>query len=346
MTETLSPILQPAVATAPTGYLPIEEHGVIGDLRTVALVGTEGTIDWYCPGRFDAPSVFGAILDKERGGYYRLAPAHDNWKSRQLYFPDTNVLITRFISEDGVAEVLDFMPLPKPGDGSAGRLIRTVLAIRGELPFRLELDPRFDYGRQGHEAHATEHGALMRSNGSALALSSRIPVEVQDGRITAEFTVKADERVSFVLETQADGTPPCPYAEDETRRLFTETVEYWRRWLRQCRYTGRWRETINRSALTLKLLTYEPTGAIVAAPTTSLPEQLGGPRNWDYRFTWIRDASFSLYALLRLGFTSEAEAFMGWLTDRVRDSTGRAAGPLQIMYGIDGRAELEELELD
>src|SRR5205823_401894 len=142
-----------------------------------------------------------------------------------------------------------------------------------------------------------------------------------------------------------NGETRSGYDEDQLRQLFVDTVSYWLAWLKRSRYSGRWREAVNRSALTLKLLTYEPTGAIVAAPTTSLPEQLGGPRNWDYRFTWIRDASFSLYALLRLGFTSEAESFMGWLTDRVQESKGRAAGPLQIMYGIDGRADLEEIEL-
>src|SRR5687768_12731245 len=151
MTETLSPITQPLVTSAPAGYLPIEDHGIIGDLRTVALVGVDGTIDWYCPVRFDAPSVFGAILDSERGGYFRIAPAGDGWKSRQLYFPDTNILITRFLSEEGVAEVIDFMPVMPPGDGGGNRIVRTVLGIRGELTLRVEVDPRFDYGRRPHE---------------------------------------------------------------------------------------------------------------------------------------------------------------------------------------------------
>jgi GH15 family glucan-1,4-alpha-glucosidase len=337
MTETLL-LPSPAPATTSTGgYLPIAEHGVIGDLRTVALVGTEGTIDWYCPGRFDAPSVFGSILDAANGGYYRIAPAGTGWTSKQLYFPDTNVLITRFLAPEGVTEVIDFMPVSQPG-----RLVRRVLGIRGELPMRIEVEPRFDYARASHTTTVDDRDAIFGTSGQQLALASRIPLARTEHGVSAGFSVPADESVTFVLD---DGETRCGSSEAELRQLFVDTVSYWLDWLKQSRYTGRWREAVNRSALTLKLLTYEPTGAIVAAPTTSLPEQLGGPRNWDYRFTWIRDASFSLYALLRLGFTSEAEAFMGWLTDRVRDSRGRKGGPLQIMYGIDGRADLEEFEL-
>ncbi|HEX2045411.1 MAG TPA: glycoside hydrolase family 15 protein, partial [Gaiellaceae bacterium] len=333
MTTSLSIADSLAAPTRPD-YLPIAEHGVIGDLRTVALVGTEGTIDWYCPGRFDAPSVFGAILDKERGGRYTIAPAHDGWTSRQLYFPDTNVLITRFLTEDGVAEILDFMPIAGSGSGGDGRLIRTVLSIRGEMPFRIAVEPAFDYGRAAHETHVTEHGALFRSNGRSLALSSPVPLAAAAGGAYAEFVLAPDERMSFVLEPAGD-RGPRPYSEEETRALFTETVDYWRRWISRSRYRGRWREMVDRSALTLKLLTYQPSGAIVAAPTTSLPEQLGGERNWDYRFTWIRDASFSLYALLRLGFSDEAAAFGSWLADRFRDRMHGESGPLQIMYGVD-----------
>ena len=346
MTEILSPLTQPAAMSTSTGYLPIEEHGVIGDLRTVALVGTDGTIDWYCPSRFDAPSVFAALLDKERGGSFRIAPAHAGWKSRQLYFPDTNILITRFLSEEGVAEVIDFMPVMRPGDGGRDRVVRTVLGIRGELTLRVEVDPRFDYGRVEHEAQLAEHGAVFRSSAGSLALSTRAPLEIRDGRAFAEVKVRPDDRLTFVLENGDGELRPRPYGEDEARGLFVDAVDFWRGWLRQCRYTGRWRETVYRSALTLKLLTYQPTGAIVAAATTSLPEQLGGERNWDYRYTWIRDASFSLYALLRLGFTEEAAAFGGWLGDRFRAPMKGESGPLQIMYAIDGRPDLEEITLD
>jgi GH15 family glucan-1,4-alpha-glucosidase len=344
MTETLS-ITEPAAAGARSGYLPIADHGVIGDLRTVALVGSEGTIDWYCPGRFDGPSVFGALLDKEKGGRYAIAPARQGWTSQQFYFPETNVLITRFLTSDGVAEVIDFMPVMQPGDGGDGRLVRTVLAIKGEMTFRLTVEPAFDYARAPHETHLTEHGALFRSRGLSLGLSSPVPLTAQNGGAYAEFTVKEEERVSFVLAS-VDATGPRPYSEEEARRLFVETTSFWGRWVGQSRYRGRWREMVDRSALTLKLLTYQPTGAIVAAATTSLPEQLGGERNWDYRFTWIRDASFSNYALLRLGFTEEAAAFNEWLGDRFRERMGGESGPLQIMYGIDGRADLKEETLD
>src|SRR5436309_9660094 len=222
-------------------YLPIAEHGVLGDVRTVALVGTEGTIDWYCPGRFDAPSVFGSILDADEGGYYRISPAGDGWTSKQLYFPDTNVLITRFLAHEGVTEVLDFMPVDHPG-----RLVRRVLGIRGELPMRIEVEPRFDYGRGSHETTVDDRGAVFASNGQELALASPVPLTRTKRGVTAAFTASADESVTFVLD---DGEARCPYGEDELRRLFVSTVSYWLDWLKRSRYTGRWREAVNRSAL-------------------------------------------------------------------------------------------------
>jgi len=328
----------------PKEYLPIAEHGVIGDLHTIALVGTDGAIDWYCCPRFDSPSVFGAILDKERGGFYRIAPTGGSWTVKQLYFPDTNVLITRFLTPDGVGEVQDFMPV-HPGLEHRHRLIRRVVVVRGEMSFRVEVEPRFDYGRTSAEIDEHEHGILFRTRDLSLALQAATSFARTDGGVWGEFTLSAERSATFVLEAVDPGYTSRPYSEEETREAFQSTIAYWRRWLSQSRYRGRWREMVHRSALTLKLLTYRPTGAIVAAPTTSLPEQLGGPRNWDYRYTWIRDAAFSLYALLRLGFTEEAEAFMSWLTDRFQEGRGRKAGPLQIMYGIDGRSELTELEL-
>jgi GH15 family glucan-1,4-alpha-glucosidase len=337
----VSPLSAPAA-----GYLPIEDHGVIGDLRTVALVGTDGTIDWYCPVRFDAPSVFGALLDRERGGSFRVAPARQGWRSRQFYFPDTNILITRFSSEEGVAEVVDLMPVMRAGDSGRDRIVRTVIGIRGELALRIEVDPQFDYARVTHDAHAVEEGFLFRSSVGSLALSTQAALEVRAGRVVGDLRVKPNERLTFVLENGGDELRPRRYGEEEARALFIETVEFWRRWLRQCRYVGRWREVVHRSALALKLLTYQPTGAIIAAATTSLPEQLGGERNWDYRYTWIRDAAFSLYALLHLGYTEEAAAFGDWLGDRFRERGRGESGPLQIMYAIDGNPELEEITLD
>ncbi len=327
-------------------YLPIAEHGVIGDLHTVALVGTDGTIDWYCTPRFDSPSVFGSILDHERCGYFRIAPERDDGAVKQLYLPDTNVLITRFLTPEGVGEVSDFMPIANGTDGHRHRLIRRVVCVRGQIAVRMECEPRFDYGRLGHETVRHEHGAVFRSSSLALGLEAATPLELTDLGAVSRFVLAAGESATFVVQQVEPGEGPARHTEDQMLQLFDETVAYWRRWLAKSRYTGRWRETVHRSALTLKLLTYAPTGAIVAAPTTSLPEQVGGERNWDYRYTWIRDAAFSLYALLRLGFTDEAEAFMGWLTDRFRHGNGHVSGPLQIMYAIDGRAELEEEVLD
>jgi GH15 family glucan-1,4-alpha-glucosidase len=327
--------------------LPIAEHGLIGDLHTVALVGSEGTIDWYCCPRFDSPSVFAAILDADNGGLFAISPECDGWSSKQLYLPDTNILITRFLMPEGVGEVQDFMP-PRPGVLAAQhhRIIRRVVAVRGAMRFVVDVSPRFDYGRARHEVTLTPHGALFRSPHLELNLSTRSPLEIIDGvDVEARIELRAGETATFVLDRAQPGEAPGPCVDVAIAGEFDATVAFWRNWLSRSSYTGRWREMVHRSALTLKLLTYAPTGAIVAAPTTSLPEEIGGARNWDYRYTWIRDAAFSLYALLRLGFTDEAGAFMQWLEGRFRHAADRDSGPLQIMYGIDGREDLPEEEL-
>ena len=326
-------------------YLPIAEHGIIGDLHSIALVGTDGRIDWYCCPRFDSPSLFGGILDRERGGFYRVQPSTDEWVAKQLYLPDTNVLITRFLAPDGVAEVQDFMPIQTGAAEHRHRLIRRALGVRGELRFRVDVQPRFNYGRDSHETVFHENGVMFHSPDLTVAIETAVPLDFHAGGAHGEFTLRPGDTATFVLEQVPETYVPRPYSEAETREAFDQTVEYWRRWLSTSRYQGRWREMLHRSALTLKLMTYKPTGAIVAAPTTSLPELLGGGRNWDYRYTWIRDAAFSLYALLRLGFTEESAAFMNWLTDRFREPPPAEIGPLQIMYGIDGRPELPEEEL-
>jgi GH15 family glucan-1,4-alpha-glucosidase len=328
-------------------YLPIAEHGIIGDLHTVALVGTNGAIDWYCCPSFDSPSVFGAILDRARGGYYRIAPVVSGWQAKQLYLPDTNVLITRFLTEKGVGEVQDFMPIQHTRAAAhRHRLIRRVLAVRGAMRFRVEVEPRFDYGRDAHQTYFHENGVVFRSPNLTLALETRTSLLPSAAGVHCEFTLLPGETATFLLEHVPDTYVPRSYSEDEIRDAFEHTVAYWRTWLAQSRYQGRWREMIHRSALTLKLLVYEPTGAIVAAPTTSLPEQIGGSRNYDYRYTWIRDAAFSLYALLRIGFTEEAAGFMSWLTDRFQERKSHALGPLQVMYDVRGGSELAEATLD
>src|SRR5215204_651579 len=332
-------------------YQPIENYGLIGDLHSTALVGTDGSIDWLRLPRFDSPSVFAAILDDEKGGRFKIAPMGDGVSRKQFYWPDTNVLVTRFFTPDGVGEVVDYMPVTAPAAAQAhGRerprqLIRRVRVTRGVMTFRMECSPAFDYARQEHETEITRDGACFYSPQLSLGLATYVPVEQHGNAAAADFTLKEDGSTVFALR-QIEPGEGCglSISELEEQELFMRTVEYWRRWLSKCTYTGRWREMVYRSALTLKLLTYQPTGAIVAAPTTSLPEQLGGGRNWDYRYTWIRDAAFSLYGLLRLGFTEEAAAFMNWLTDRTREWKVGPSGPLQIMYGIDGRSELPEFE--
>jgi GH15 family glucan-1,4-alpha-glucosidase len=329
-----------------TQYQPIENYGVIGNMRTAALVGMDGSIDWLCLPHFDSPSVFAAILDKQKGGRFRIAPAGDDFRHKQFYWPDTNILVTRFLHDEGVGEVEDFMPVPRPG-AVREEVIRRVRVVRGRVPFQLECRPAFDYARGAHQTHLDEHGARFDGPGLSLVLASAVPLRRDGDGVIADFTLGEGEKLAFVLRRPCadDGPRPCPGA-DEAEELFRDTVAYWRRWLAKCTYMGRWREVVHRSALTLKLLSFEPTGAIVAAPTCSLPEAIGGQRNWDYRYSWIRDAAFTLYGLLRIGFTEEAVRFRDWLKDRWQEPDGAGAGPLQLMYGIDGRAELTEVTLD
>jgi len=324
--------------TSGDGYTPIGEHGLIGDLRTAALVGTDGRIDWFCCPRFDSPSVFGALLDADNGGYWTISPAGEAG-SRQFYLPDSNVLITRFLAASGVVEVQDCMPVLRAHDADhRQRLVRRVSAVRGSMRMRIDLVPRFDYGRGRHRVHVEQEGRRLRFTGSdlTLALSASVPLALDGaGGAGADIELAEGQVVTFVLDVLPGGQGGMDMPPADPAVLVAGTVAFWRGWLSTSRYTGRWREMVHRSALTLKLLTHEPSGAVVAAPTMSLPEKVGGSRNWDYRYVWIRDAAFSLYALLRLGFTDEAEAFMRWLTERFAESDG-GDGPLRVMYDIDG----------
>ncbi len=324
-------------------YAPIGEYGIIGDLHTVALVGMDASIDFLCLPSFDSPSVFAALLDAERGGRFQLAPVLDGAVRRQLYLPDTNVLLTRFLDEPGVAEVSDFMPVEDAG--FAHNLVRRAKCVRGETRFRMRCDPRFDYGRATHTAQQRGEREVVFVGAAGgrelvLRLTSSVAMRLQDGAATAEFRLGADQSEWFVLEVVLPNEPsPCT-RQDYERAAFKDTVNFWRRWVGRSTYRGRWREAVNRSALTLKLLTSRHHGSMVAAPTFGLPETIGGERNWDYRYTWIRDSSFTLYGLMRLGYTREAADFMRWVMARCDEL--EPDGSLQIMYGLDGRHALPE----
>jgi GH15 family glucan-1,4-alpha-glucosidase len=327
-------------------YQPIENYGIIGNMRTAALVGMNGSIDWFCFPHFDSPSVFAAILDDGKGGRFEISPAQQETRSKQFYLPDTNVLVTRFLSPSGVGEIEDFMPAGLPRDSPwHDHLIRRVKVVRGSMEFGLRCHPAFDYARATHHTKMTEQGASFHSPDLSLGLVTTIPLTPDDRGVRATFALQEGQTVVFVLRRiAAEGHAERGPSLEETNALFERTVDFWHRWLSKCTYTGRWREMVYRSALTLKLLTFEPTGAIIAAPTCSLPEAVGGVRNWDYRYTWIRDAAFTLYGLLRIGFTEEAEGFMSWLDARTGEVD--ADGSLQIVYGIDGRHDLKEETLD
>jgi GH15 family glucan-1,4-alpha-glucosidase len=327
-------------------YPLISDHGLIGDLQTAALVATDGTIDWFCAPRFDSPSVFASLLDEERGGRFRIAPSGPDYVTKQLYFPDTAILITRFMTPDGVGEVVDFMPIVAPERATDHhQLVRLVRVVRGEMEFTLECAPRFDYGRARHEIETTDRGVIFRSGELQLSLRATVALERHGTDARATWHAREGELGGVVLESAAKGDFP-KLERQHIVDYFNKTVRFWRDWLGRSSYRGRWQEAVHRSAMTLKLMTYAPTGALVAAPTTSLPEQIGGERNWDYRFTWVRDASFSVYALLGLGYTEEAAAFCRWLSERVAERPADAPTPLKIMYRIDGSPDLDEEVLD
>ena len=322
-------------------YQPIENYGIIGDLHTVALVGMDGSIDFMCFPRFDSPTIFAALVDNRKGGRFQLAPVLKEARRRQLYLPDSNILLTRFLSEAGVGEVSDFMPITDLGH--AHNLVRRAKTIRGDMKWRMICKPRFDHNRAGHLVEKKKREVLFHSQGpdkTVLRLRSEVPIRVEDGVAVAEFRLRSGETAAFVLEDAQHLSRSCSAAPDYVADSFKQTMNFWQQWIRKSKYHGRWRNVVNRSALTLKLLTSAEFGSIVAAPTFGLPEEIGGVRNWDYRYTWIRDASFTLYALMRLGFTAEANAFMRWIEARCAELKPGAS--LQVMYGIDGRRNLDE----
>lgn len=327
-----------------SGYRPISDYGVIGNLQTAGLIARDGSLDWLCLPHFDSPSLFAALLDAEKGGSFQIAPSI-SFRTEQFYEAFTNVLVTRFITASGGAELVDFMPPYTEPQASKGRyhaeLYRGLRGLWGEVPIRVVCDPRPDYGRVRPEVELTERGAIIRGGGTSAALTSEVGLRKGDRGIVTEFSVLHGTERWLVLRHCAhvncdtDLLAPGEYRAEEKYR---HTLDFWRRWVDQCRYRGRWREAVTRSALVIKLLTFGPTGALVAAPTTSLPEIIGGALNWDYRYCWPRDSVLALNALLRLGYTEEAQAFFHWLEARSLEGSGH----LQALYGIDGRRELPE----
>jgi GH15 family glucan-1,4-alpha-glucosidase len=318
----------------------IDAHGIIGDMRSAALVNDKGSIDFFCWPEFDSPSIFCALLDTPDAGIFQLTPDLPNARREQIYLPDTNVLQTRWLSDDAVVEITDFLTISEEID-DLPLLIRRVRAVSGRVMIHLRCAVRHDYARTPTHASLDNGTVCFAADGQpGLRLSSSHPMQIDDNAAVASFVLAQEEGAEFVLGGQDD-----PRVDSSCTDLaLAHSLKFWRGWIAQSNYRGRWREMVNRSALALKLLTSRKHGAIIAAATFGLPESPGGERNWDYRYTWIRDASFTVYAFMRLGFVEEANHYMRWLRGRVSDCSDQPA-KINILYGIDGRQELPEAQL-
>lgn len=318
----------------------IGDHGVIGDLRTCALVATDGTIDYFCWPELDSPSVFTALLDSDDAGLFSIQPDWQDARQQQLYLPDTTILQTRWLAKEGVAEITDYMPLCQQEDDKP-RIIRRVKVVHGDATFSLRCAPVHDYARANTTASKEEKSVTFSApDQPALRLKGDVEFQIEGAAATASFTLNAGESHTFILGCVED-----EHLDDHhTEHCFQETLNFWRHWSAQSTYRGRWQEMVNRSALTLKLLTSWKHGSIAAAATFGLPEELGGERNWDYRASWIRDASFSMYALMRLGYVDEAKHFTHWV-GRCVENSHHDVEKLQVMYRLDSGTELHESEL-
>ena len=329
----------------PMSFQPIENYGIIGNLCTAALIGIDSSIDFLCFPEFDSPTVFAALLDPERGGSFGICPEIDGLQCKQMYAVESNVLITRFLSESATAEVTDFMPLTSRTQKN--ELVRIIHVIHGEVRFQLKCQPAFDYARSTHDVEQGYQRVIFRPANKEcrpMLLRGSVPLEVSSGGAFSTFTLHKGESAVFVLGAlEEEGQPVID--SDEVRRDLEATLGYWREWSGKSNYKGRWRDDVNRSALTLKMLTSRRHGSLVAALTFGMPERIGGTRNWDYRFVWLRDSAFTLCAFLRLGYHEEAEAFRTWLKHRIDEGKHRTR-PMQIMYGLDGQTDLKEAELD
>jgi GH15 family glucan-1,4-alpha-glucosidase len=315
----------------------IESHGVIGNLRTAALVGHDASIDFFCFPRFDSPSVFLSLLDEGQGGHFSIAPVGEDMRTRQMYLPDTNVLVTRFMSQAGMAEVMDYMPLSADGQPRSA-LVRCLQGVRGRLALHVTCAPRFDYARTRLPARLVDTRTAVFASDTQqgpLRLRSTVDLAVNDeGDVCALMELGAGDRAALVLECVSERPSEGDVAAF-VDRSFQDTMAFWRGWSEHSSYRGRWREIVQRSALILKLLSSADHGGIIGAVTFGLPEHVGGERNWDYRYCWLRDAAFTVYSLMRLGYTGEAERFIGWAHDRIAEYDAGAAP--QILYAVDGR---------
>lgn len=317
----------------------MSDHGVIGNLSTLALVAKDGTIDYLCWKDFDSPTIFADLLDSEKGGFFQITPVFEDERQLQMYLPETNLLLTRWLCRSGSAEILDFMPILEKGD-PVHCLVRRVSVTRGTVHFKLKCMPCFDYARKKAAVQIKDGNAVFTAPGfDQLRLAGGVKFKKHDGWVTAEFELKAGEAVDFVLD---DGEGEA-FSSEEVETVMQETIRYWRTWSAQATYKGLWQNEVLRSALVLKLLTSQKHGSILAAGTFGLPEDMGGVRNWDYRATWIRDASFTLYALMRLGFNKEATEFYHWLAHRAAKAGTK--GQLHVMYSMDGSKAPKETEL-
>ncbi|KAI0193154.1 Six-hairpin glycosidase-like protein [Astrocystis sublimbata] len=376
------------------GYLPIEHYGMIGNMRTCALVSVDGSIDFMCWPDFDSPSLFCRLLDKDKGGYFRIAPPDlASCTAKQQYLPSSAILQTRYINEDGAVNLLDFFPRPKYANILTPNTVRTsyretrsvpeelkqwlvrrVECIRGHFTLDIELFPAFDYAREPHtttilQQHKNaddsqsktvtfhtkdekfqldvciDHGGDDSTTGASVDFEKVQRKGMLGEGVVAKVILQEGQSISFVLRRDLQHhvtdhiTPAILDSQQHDTQLF------WYNWLAKSRYKGAWREVVHRSLMILKMLTYEPTGAIVAAPTFSIPEAIGGSRNWDYRFSWVRDSSFTIYIFLRMGFTDEADAYMGFMSDRFQKSLTKEGG-LPIMFTIRGETDIPEQELD
>ena len=319
----------------------IDAHGIIGDMRSAALVNDRGSIDFFCWPEFDSPSIFCSLLDTPEAGVFQLSPELKNARREQIYLPDTNVLQTRWLSDEAVVEITDLLVISEEID-DLPLLIRRVRVVSGSANIQLRCAVRHDYARTPTQASLADGIVSFTADGlPGLRLAGSHAMQIEDDAAVASFTLGQEEGAEFVLGGQDD-----PRVNNGCTDLaLAHTLKFWRGWIAQSNYRGRWREMVNRSALALKLLTSRKHGAIIAAATFGLPETPGGERNWDYRYTWIRDASFTVYAFMRLGFIEEANAYMRWLKGRVSDCCGQAT-KINILYGIDGRQELPEATLD